>query len=164
MQKTVGEIMQRDVVKVPANALVPEIERVFTRSGITGCPVVDAGGRVCGVLSRADIIRRLCVEHSQAEVISDFYHTADGICAAVPAAQSFEEIAASVGVRIDNLRADDVMSREVISIEPSVAIAEAARLMVDKRVHRLPVIESGRLLGIVSTLDIARLVAQGELC
>ena len=163
MQRTVGEIMQRSVINVPAGTLLPEIERVFTRSGITGCPVVDADGRVCGVLSRSDIIRRLCVEHSQAEVISDYYHTADGICATVPAVQSFEEIAASVGVRIDNLRADEVMSREVISIEPSATLAEAARLMVDKRIHRLPVIESDRLIGILSTLDIARLVAAGEL-
>ncbi|MEQ8660518.1 MAG: CBS domain-containing protein [Gammaproteobacteria bacterium] len=163
MSVSVADVMQTTVVSLSLRARVPEIERVFSESGVSGCPVVDAAGRVCGILSRSDIIRRLCVEHAQATVLSDYYRDPGGIGICIADGQSFEDIAASAGVSTDRLRAEQLMSHEVISVAPDAALAEAARLMVERALHRLPVIADGRLVGVVSTFDVTREVARGTL-
>ncbi|MEQ8250125.1 MAG: CBS domain-containing protein [Gammaproteobacteria bacterium] len=161
MNLCVADVMQNSVVSLSLEARVPEIERVFSESGVSGCPVVDGDGRVCGILSRGDIIRRLCVEHVQAEVISDYYRDPGGVGIYMADGQSFEAIAASAGVTTDRLRAGQLMSSEVVSVAPRAPLAEAARMMVERGFHRLPVIEDGRLLGVISTFDVTREVARG---
>ncbi len=160
MTKTVASIMSRRVVDVPANARMPEIERLLIESRVSGCPVIDESGRVCGVLSRSDIVRRLCTEHTLAEAICDYYTDISGIGLRTPEGETFEDIAQRVGARMDHLRASDVMSREIISVESGTTIRQAAAVMSERALHRLPVIDDGRLVGVVSSLDIVRLVAE----
>jgi CBS domain-containing protein len=55
-----------------------------------------------------------------------------------------------------SIRAKDVMSKPVITIEPNAAVEEAAKIMARARIKKLPVVEGGKLVGIVTTTDIAR--------
>lgn len=55
-----------------------------------------------------------------------------------------------------SVRVKDVMSKPVITIEPNAALEEAARIMARAKIKKLPVVEGGRLLGIITTTDIVR--------
>ena len=55
------------------------------------------------------------------------------------------------------------MSRNVVSVRPTDSVQEVAARMLERHVHRFPVVESGKLVGIVSTLDIVAAVADGRL-
>jgi CBS domain-containing protein len=55
------------------------------------------------------------------------------------------------------------MARDVLAVSPGAPLAEAAQLMVERRVHRVLVLEGGRLAGLVSALDLVGLVASGRL-
>lgn len=155
--------MDRDVVSVSPRARMPELERRLLEARVSGCPVVDDDGRLVGVVTRSDVIRRLCVEHSRAEAVSDYYFDPAGIGIRLADGQSFEEVAASAGVAIDRLRAADVMHGDVTTVTPDAGIQEAARLMIEHGYHRLPVVDGERLLGVVSTMDLARAIADGRL-
>ena len=157
--KTVEEIMQRVLATVAPGCPIPEIEALFTKHAISALPVVDAEG-VLGILSRSDVIRQICVERSVSEVIATYDWDISGFEENPSDAETITEIAERVGSRIDHLTAADVMTTSVISIEPHEPVANAARLMIDNRIHRLLVIQDEKLLGLVSSMDIVRYVAE----
>ncbi len=119
--------------------------------------MVDAG-RLVGIVSRSDVVRQLCVEQSVAETLSDYY--ADlGRCASGPL-ESFQEIGERVGTRIERLRVKDVMIHELITASPEEPVRDVAATLLARRVHRLPVVDGGRLVGIVTSMDLVRLFAE----
>jgi CBS domain-containing protein len=70
------------------------------------------------------------------------------------------DVAEAIGKRMEQLSVGDVMIRDVVSIAPDLPVAKAAQLMIERRIHRLPVVDDGKLVGIVSSLDFTRLVAE----
>jgi CBS domain-containing protein len=70
-------------------------------------------------------------------------------------------VAQAIGQRMEQLSVRDVMIRDVVTVPPDLPLAKAAQLMVERRIHRLPVVEHEKLVGIVSSLDFTRLVAEG---
>ena len=139
-----ADIMQRNLVRVAAGDTLPEAERKLTEAQVTGAPVIDDTGRVIGVLSIRDISRHRLEDaelpaDATVEVFDDetdeteqitFRRPESGACAA------------------------DVMTPDVVSVTSSTAIPQIARKMLDAHVHRVLVIERGRLLGLISTMDL----------
>jgi CBS domain-containing protein len=156
MSEQVRDWMQKDVVTVAPTLTLPELDAAFLRARVGGFPVV-ADGRLVGVVSRSDVVRRLSVEQSVSESLSDAYQDWTGMTAPGP---SLEQIGARVGERIEGLHVADVMSKAPLTVAPDAPLAEAAALLVEHRVHRLPVVEGERLAGIVSSLDVARAYAK----
>jgi CBS domain-containing protein len=134
---------------------LPELERAFLREGVSGFPVVE-GRRLVGVVSRSDVVRQLCVEGSLSEQLAGAWVDLSGFS---PQGEAAEEVGRRVGERIGVLRVRDVMVRDVVTVEPDAPVARAAAAMVAHGVHRLPVVDGTRLLGIVSSLDLVRLLA-----
>ena len=64
---------------------------------------------------------------------------------------------------MDALRVSDVMTASVVSVTPDAEIAEVAKLLTKHGIHRVLVIDGETLVGVVSSLDLARLVAEGAL-
>lgn len=159
MNLRVRDWMQADVRWIAASARVPEIERVLAEAAISGAPVLDAGGRLCGVISLADIVRRLAVAHGQAAELSDYYRDPGSQGIQFPDGQSLDDIAATAGVNVDHLRAVDLMSREVLCVDADDSLGAAAGCMVRHDVNRLPVMAGDRLCGVISTMDMARAMA-----
>lgn len=162
MTLTAADIMQKRVVTVAPSLDLPELERRFLAERVSGFPVVE-NGRLVGVVARSDVVRQICVERSIAEQLSDFYRDEAGFAAPATPVESFTEIALRVGRRIDALTVGDVMSPEPVTVPAGAGVVEVARVMVDRHVHRLPVVEDGRLAGIVSSLDLVRIIAEGRL-
>lgn len=151
------DVMQTEVGTVVPDMSLPDLERAFLSARRSGFPVVEKG-QLVGIISRSDVVRQLCVETALAEQISDFY-AGEGVS---EPPESLEEVGARVGARIERLAVREVMSRRLITAAPEDPLADVARRMIEHGIHRLPVVESGRLVGLVSSLDLVRLFAEGR--
>ena len=157
----VRDVMARGVRCVRPELSLPELEEEFVKERVTGFPVVD-GDRLIGVISRSDLVRRLVAERSFEEYASTYYVDLSGFDEG-PEPETLSELAARTGARIEGLTVSDLMTRAAIAVPPEAPLAEVASVMRDRRIHRIPVTESDRLVGIVSALDFVGLVADGLL-
>jgi CBS domain-containing protein len=131
----IEEVMSRDVVTVTPDASLKAVAGILIERGISGLPVCDAEGRVLGVVSEGDLLFK--------EQGRDLRRGA-----------LFGRMAAEA--KSDARTAGDAMSAPPIVIEPRRPVSEAARLMLQHQVKRLPVISEGRLVGIVTRADLVR--------
>lgn len=159
MSLSARDVMQTGVRVVRADLTLPELERRFLDERVSGFPVVD-GGRLVGIVSRSDVVRQLCVERSEAEILSAYYLDLSGF--EESPAEDLAAIASRVGQGIEDKTVRDVMSESLITVAPSDPLPEVARALVEHRIHRLPVTEGEVLVGIVTSLDFVRLFADGR--
>lgn len=151
------DLMTTAVKTVESRVLLPKLEQTLSQLGVSGMPVTDAAGNLVGVVSRADVVRALVGAQAGAEAVSAYYRDMAG---AEPAPS---ELSRMVGERAASLRVEDVMATDLLSVRADLPLPEVASLLVERRVHRVLVTEGRRLLGLVSSLDIARAVADGRL-
>jgi CBS domain-containing protein len=157
---TVAALMQSEPKTVRPDMTLSHLEETFLSSGFTGFPVVEKN-RLVGVVSRSDVVRSLLTERSRVEQVSDFYVALGPVSGDTPV-ESLEKTAAQVGVRIAALKVEDVMIHQVVSIGSSEPIKHLADMMVEGRFHRLPVVDGGRLVGLVTSMDLVRCIAEGR--
>ncbi len=155
------DVMQTSVRSVSPDMRILDLEETFVSAGVTGFPVVE-NDRLVGVVSRSDVVRRLVAERSLDDMVSDYYVDLSGFDPG-PAVESLADVAARFGAKVEKLRVADLMTRATVTTAPDTPIAEVAGIMCERRVHRLPVTEGERLVGIVTSLDLVRLVAEGGL-
>jgi CBS domain-containing protein len=134
--------MQREVVTLDPEMSARDAERLLAEHRIGGAPVVDGSGRVLGVVTQTDLVRLEAAPPSAAAA-GAFFRDLDEYrdLAALPASESLVPVTR-------------VMSRDVLSVAPDAPLQEAAHRMREHRVHRLLVVEDGRLRGVVSALDL----------
>ena len=153
------DVMRKDVVTVRPDMPLNELEGVLLRERIQGAPVVE-GGRVIGVISRSDVVRQLKVEEARLEDAAYYLEPFD---ADLRKSDEHDRILEGVGVRVATRPVREVMVEDVVSVPPDATLQDVARRMLERPVHRVFVLEEGALLGVVSSLDLLRLVAEGEL-
>ena len=161
MGLTAREVMQADVHVVDSKMKLVSLEDAFLEKGVSGFPVVD-DGKLVGVVSRTDVVRGLAVERSRAGLMSDYYRSAE-VVGAQADHDSAEAVAAEAAVRVARMSVGDVMSRSPMTVSAGQALRDVARILVEQRIHRLPVVDGERLVGILTSLDIVRRVADGGL-
>ncbi len=159
-QLTAADVMKVAVKTVPPTFSLPQLERELLAAKVSGFPVVD-DGKLVGVVSRSDVVRQICREREIAERTSDFYFDEIGFYEAEM--ETFKDIADRVGERIEGLLVRDVMTRNPRTIPWNYPISEIARQFAAHGVHRLPVTDEGTLVGIVTTMDLVRLIADKRL-
>lgn len=154
MSSMAKDIMTRDVLTVHEDFSISELASFLNDNEITGAPVVDDDEKVVGVVSVVDIAR---AESEYAEdttvwdaVVSHSYH--------LDWEQGLDD-----GIRIFHLkdsgvRVRDIMNPVVHSVEESTAIPEVVRKLLQYHLHRILVIEKGRLVGIISSSDLLQLL------
>ncbi len=139
----VADIMTRQVISVTPQTTIAEAAQLLLDNRISGLPVVDPGGAVVGIVTEGDLLRR--VETGTQRRHS---HWLEFLIAPGRLAREYTDAnARNVG---------EVMSAEVVSVTPGDALPEVIRLMEHHHVKRLPVIEAGRLVGIVSRANLVR--------
>jgi CBS domain-containing protein len=157
MAKTARDVMKSEVKTVSPDVPLAELEKLFVENRVTGFPVVE-NGRLVGVVSRSDIVRKIVAENSYAEYLSDFYRDIGSFDEPAPA-DSRSELGSQVGSRLGTSSVRDVMSQEPVTVEADAPVARVARLLIERRIHRVPVVSSGgQLEGIISSLDLVRLL------
>jgi len=97
------------------------------------------------------------LERSLGEAMADAYRDQTD---ASFASESQAAIADEIGRRMERRRVREVMIQDVVTVSPELPVTKAAQLLIERRIHRLPVVENGKLVGIVSSLDFTRLVAE----
>lgn len=139
----VRDVMSREVVSVRPETPLKDVARLMIGRGISGVPVVDDAGIVVGVVSEADFI----IKERGAEAVRR-RPLARLLGESREAEAEFAKVVAE--------RAGSAMSSPPITIEAGALLRTAASLMVERAVNRLPVVEDGRLVGIVSRADLIR--------
>ena len=127
-----GDLMTIEPVVVAADAPVEQAQRLILDFSVSGLPVVDETGAVVGVVSQTDFMHL-----GNPDVRSLIHNQASGI------------------------RVGEIMSRPAIKVTLSTSLADAARTMIDERVHRVVVVdEQDRPIGVLSAMDYVTLYAE----
>ena len=143
----VQDVMTTDVATIGPDALLKDAATGLVRRRISGMPVVDDAGVVLGVLSETDILAKEGDEQRNAGFLHWLVDPADPWITA----------------RFDAVTVSDAMSAPARTIAPNRPIAEAATVMLDEDVNRLPVVDAGgTLVGIVSRGDLVRAFARTD--
>jgi CBS domain-containing protein len=157
----VRDIMSTEIQAVGPDMPVVELERAFIERRLSGFPVVE-GGMLIGVVSRSDVVRTLNVEHAYEEQISSYYREHPGYDPVPDAVDESAMIGAKVGARMESLKVADVMVKSTLTAGPDDLLSDVAGTLVEHRIHRLPVTDGGRLVGIVTSTDLVALIADGR--
>jgi CBS domain-containing protein len=155
------DVMQRNVGIIDAGASLADLEQAFEEAGVSGFPVVQSG-RIVGVVSRADVVRRLGDKAGDEPRLSTFYADLASF-EAENVAERFAEAAARGGRSADDLRVSDLMTESAITVAPDTSLDDVARTLVAHHIHRVLVTDGGTLVGVVSSLDLVRLIAEEKL-
>lgn len=141
----VKEIMTKDVITVSPDTPVKDIAEIMLKNGIGGIPVVE-GDRVVGIVTEEDLIMKNVKLH-----FPTYIQLLDAVIYLESLKRYEEDLRRAIGAT-----ARDVMSREVITVSPEDSVEDAATLMVEKGISRLPVVENERLVGIITKRDILK--------
>ena len=160
MDISASDVMRRKVLTVHPEMTLPELEKYLLAKEVSGAPVVENDNLV-GTISRSDVVRQLCSERELAERTSDFFWDESGFHE-VPL-ENLQQVADRVGERIEELTVRDVMIQVPLVVSPHQPIREVAQKLTDHRIHRVPVTDDGKLVGIITTLDLVRLIAEGRM-
>jgi CBS domain-containing protein len=135
------DVMTAPAVVVAPETTVEEIARLLLKRGISAVPVIAADGRLAGIVSEGDLMRRV---ESGTERTRSWWLSVFGDVDA-----QAREYAKSHG-----RRAADVMTRKVVSVDEDATLAQIAELLERQRIKRVPVLREGKVVGIVSRANL----------
>jgi CBS domain-containing protein len=145
----VQDIMTREVVSVGPKDSVQDVAKKLVKYDIKGLPVVDKAGKVLGMITECDLLLQNAKFH-----IPTFIQLLGGYIE-IGSRERDKEMKKMVGVN-----AEDVMSSPAVVVEQDTSVEDVATLMWDKKVNPVPVMQGGKMVGIVSRADIVRLIAE----
>jgi CBS domain-containing protein len=141
-----SDIMVTDVITVTPESDVREVATLLLTNHISAAPVVDAQGRLVGIISEGDLVRR--GEAGTAHERPWWLQMLMG-----------REFMAGEFLREHSRRVGDLMTREVVSAKPDTLVADIAELLERHRIKRVPIIADGRIVGIVSRANLIQALA-----
>ena len=133
----VRDVMSREVHTVKRNDELAIADALMKQERVRHLPVLDEDGEVCAVVSQRDLFR-------------------GALLRALGYGSRAEEL------MLKQVSVKEAMSAEIQTTAPDTPIADAARVMIERKIGCLPVIENGKLVGIVTETDFVRLVAEGR--
>lgn len=140
---TVREVMTTTVLAVRPETPLKEVARLLVERRISGLPVVDDEGQVVGVVSEADLL----VKEQGPDAVPR--GTLDRL---LGESEETRQLRAKAEART----AGEAMTAPAITIDGSRSVHQAASIMIERRVNRLPVVDAGHLVGIVTRADLVR--------
>ncbi|MFH1819597.1 MAG: CBS domain-containing protein [Pseudomonadota bacterium] len=140
------DVMTTAILRVTPDTDVGEIARTLLDAHISAVPVIDGGGNLIGIVSEGDLLHR-----AEAET----RHRPSWWLRLLATPEELSERY----LREFGRRARDVMTRDVITVEPDTPLTEIAAMLEKFHIKRVPVMEHGKLVGIVSRANLLRGVA-----
>ncbi|MBE9213226.1 MAG: CBS domain-containing protein [Nostocales cyanobacterium 94392] len=153
MLKTVAEVMTPNPITVKVETPLREAIKILAEKNISGLPVVDDAGQLIGIISETDLMWQ------QAGVTPPAYiMILDSVIYLKNPVDYERELHKALGQIVG-----EVMSKKPITISADKPLREAAKLMRDRKIHQLPVLDdSGQLVGILALNDIIREMAASQ--
>jgi CBS domain-containing protein len=141
-----SDVMTVRVVTIEPDATVRAAAKLMLERGVSALPVVDKNGRLVGVISEGDLIRRT---ETGTQRESSWWLTF--LSGADQLAYDF--------VKAHGTKVSDVMSKEVVVAKPDTPLRDVARLLESHRIKRVPVVEGDLVIGIVSRANLLQALA-----
>ena len=142
-----SDVMSRNILSVGRDATIAEAIRLMLDNQISGLPVIDAAGRLVGILTEGDLLRR-------SETGTERHRP------------RWLEILMGPGrlageyVRTHGRKVEEIMTRDLVSVTPDTPLDEIVALMERRRIKRVPVLDGDTPVGIVSRADLLRALAR----
>ncbi len=146
MASTVAEIMDADPETVTADTDVKTVIEIMRTNELPGIPVVNEGGRCVGIVTETDMV----LPDDDGDLNLPHYVNIFGGTVFLEPLRKWE----SKIKKAFASTAADMMSEDPVTVEPSTSIDEAAGIIHDTGHNRLPVVEHGRLVGVVTRVDV----------
>ena len=154
MALTVRDIMDAEPVTVSPTDDVETVVRILRDHELPGVPVVNEGGRCVGIVTEADLV--LADEQGDLH-IPHYIELFGGVVFLEPLHRFEERLKKAVASTVV-----DLMTEDPVTIEPDASVAEAGRLIVQRGHNRLPVVEHGRLVGVVTRVDVLEALTRDQ--
>ncbi|MFA6054642.1 MAG: CBS domain-containing protein [Thermodesulfovibrionales bacterium] len=146
------DIMTKEVITVKPETTIEELARLLMKQQISGAPVVDDKGKIVGVVTENDLISKNSRLHIPTILrLFDAY---------IPLGTSkmesdIRKMAAST--------VEDICTKEIITVDEEASVEYIATIMTEKRIHILPVVREGKLVGIIGKKDMIKGIAAERL-
>jgi len=149
----VQDYMTPKPITVRASESVETVLKLLEEHHVSGLPVVDEDGRVVGIVSEGDLLFK------ESPIQMPLYLTfLGGVIYLEPPDKFDQQLKKTLGTQVA-----DVMTPNPITATPDMPISEAAHLMIERRINRLPVVDASRqLLGIITRNDLVRALRAAE--
>ncbi|MFL9965465.1 CBS domain-containing protein [Paraburkholderia sediminicola] len=141
-----SDVMTSNVISVTPDMTVREVARIFVDNGISGAPVLDPDGHVAGMISEGDLLRRSEIGTEERPRTSWL-----DLWSASHEARDY--------IKTHAVKVRDVMTTDVVTVEPDTSLGEVAGMLETRRIKRVPVTNAGRLVGIVSRANLVQALA-----
>ncbi|MBI5816541.1 MAG: CBS domain-containing protein [Nitrospinae bacterium] len=145
---TAKDIMTANPVTVPPHISVRELAAIFVEKKISGAPVVDASGKLLGIVTESDLVDQH--KHIHLPTVVTLF---DAVLAFEGNFDLQGQIKKMLGSRVE-----DIMSPKVVTVNEDTPLEDVATIMSEKKVHLLPVVRGGGIVGIIGKLDIIKAI------
>src|ERR1700687_1798201 len=141
-----SDIMVSDVISMSPDSNVQDVALILLTNRISAVPVIDGAGKLVGIVSEGDLLRRAEseTEHERAWWLRLLMG---------------REMLAAEYVKEYSRKVADVMTREIIAAEPDTPVADIATLLERHRIKRVPIVRNGEVVGIVSRANLIQTLA-----
>ena len=144
---TVADIMDPDIPTVAPEDTLESVLRLMREHELSGVPVVDSGGRCVGIITEADLI----MTGEDADLhLPHYFELFGGLVILPKSLEHFEERLRKATAAL----ARDLMTEDPDTIEAEAGVSDAARLISRSKHNRIPVVRHGRLVGLVTRVDV----------
>ncbi len=140
------DIMTKNVITVSPDTPVSELARLFMAHRFNGVPVVGSDGMLVGVVTQDDLID----QHKKVH-IPTVINLLDSVFFLESPDRLDKELKKMIG-----MTAGDICSKSVATVTEDTAIEEIATIIAERRIHTIPVVDQGRLVGIIGRIDVIR--------
>jgi CBS domain-containing protein len=155
--KKVKDFMRCDVFFVRPNNSVFDVAKVFSQNNISGAPVVEKG-KVVGIVSISDIVKFMNIKLADAG-IREPQSLTFLFLNMIKMGKDYIGFKKELE-RISKTEIRHMMSKKVVCISPEANLFEAAKMMEKKDINRLPVVEDGKLVGIIARADLIKALVE----
>jgi CBS domain-containing protein len=151
---TVGDIMDREPISVLPTATIEDVVRTLKSNDLSGVPVANEGGRCVGIITDQDLV----IADEEGDLhIPHYIELMGGVVFLEPLRRFEERLRRAVAST-----AQDMMTEDPVTIDESASVREAAGLIAESGHNRIPVIAHGRLVGMVTRVDVLQALAREE--
>ena len=144
----VKDIMTREVITVSPETEIVQATKLLLENRINGVPVMDETGKLVGILCQSDLIAQ-----QKKLPIPSFFTLLNGLIPLISKKQIEKQVQ-----KIAAITVAQAMTPNPVTVQPDINIEEVAALMVDRNFHTIPVVDKGKLVGIVGKEDILRTI------